>query len=151
MALSTFGSGGGCWDLPGRSAGIGCGGQTGLAGIVRECLKSGIHLFLNVIVHILQVADGQQERCACVAIVSLAVRNAHPHLAVTVRNIVEPGDDVPRREFAVLAVYPGRGEISRHHKQSLSGIERGGRRFGAAAPPPAEAPPRPVVRRPTAA
>src|SRR5208337_1935415 len=119
------------WNFPGRRAGIRSTWQTPLARIVRERLKSGIELFCELVLHFLQVVDVDHYCRAHAAIPPLAAGDAHAHLVVIIRGVIETGNDIPRGEFAILTVDGCHSEIARHHKKTPSRIKCRRWRFGA--------------------
>ena len=89
-----------------RGAGIRSVGQTVLPGIVRKRLKAGIKLFVEMIVHFLEVMDGDRYRLAGGAVRLLAALDAGGDVLVVIRGVREPHQHVPRRQAAFLAARP---------------------------------------------
>src|ERR1019366_10443892 len=96
--------------------------QAARALLLRQRLHAVVQLFLEVIVHLLQVFHGNQHLLARAALCPLASRDTRSNVLIGIGSIGEPRDDVSTAKFTFLAIGYHR-DVVVHDKSAPRGIE----------------------------
>ena len=87
-----------------------------------QSLHAVVELFLEMVVHLLQIFHGNCDLLARAAVRSLAGRDTRGNVLIGIWSIGEPRDDVPSRELAFLAIGYHRDAVV-HDKSAPRGIQ----------------------------